>query len=158
MIAEFEGFRAELYDDPAGHCTIGYGHLVHRGPRDGTEPEEFRRGITTAHARRLLRADARPAGDAVNSLVTVPLSQPQFDALTSFVYNLGAGSLEGSKLLKRLNAGEYDAVPEELAKWVHAGGKPLAGLVRRRLVEGKLFSMGTYPGKARRAKKALPTR
>lgn len=145
LIAQFEGFSAKLYDDPAGHCTIGFGHLVHHGPINGSEPEAFRQGITRTEARRLLREDARPAGDAVNDLVKVSLSQQQFDALTSFVYNLGEGNLVASQLLRRLNAGEYDAVPEELAKWVHAGGKELPGLVKRRQVEGVLFRTGVYP-------------
>lgn len=145
MIAQFEGFSAKLYNDPAGHCTIGYGHLVHRGPTNGSEPESFRKGLTQAEGLRLLREDARPAGDSVNSLVKVALSQRQFDALTSFVFNLGPGSLASSQLLKRLNAGEYDAVPEELAKWVHAGGKVLPGLVARRRAEGVLFTAGAYP-------------
>ncbi|HEX6246349.1 MAG TPA: peptidoglycan DD-metalloendopeptidase family protein [Nocardioidaceae bacterium] len=154
MIGEFEGFRGELYDDPAGHCTIGYGHLVHKGACNGSEPAAFKKGLTQAEARRLLREDARPAGDAVNRLVTVPLSQAQFDALTSFVYNLGAGSLAESQLLRRLNAGEYDAVPTELAKWVNAGGKKLPGLVKRRAAEGGLFATGTYPGARPRARAA----
>jgi lysozyme len=155
MIAEFEGFRSGLYDDPAGHCTIGYGHLVHKGRCNGSELEAFRRGISEQEARRLLRQDARPAGDAVNSLVTVPLSQPQFDALTSFVYNLGVGNFAGSQLLKRLNAGEYDAVPTELAKWVHAGGNRLEGLVRRRAAEGRLFTTGKYLGQGKRGVPAV---
>jgi GH24 family phage-related lysozyme (muramidase) len=145
MIGQFEGFRAKLYNDPAGHATIGYGHLVHRGPIDGTEPAEFRRGITQATGRRLLREDARPAGNAVNLLVSVPLSQQQFDALTSFVFNLGSASLASSHLLARLNAGDYAAVPDELAKWVHAGGQVLPGLVSRRHAEGVLFATGVYP-------------
>lgn len=145
MIAEFEGFSGTLYNDPAGHCTIGYGHLVHHGQVNGTEPEAFRTGITRVEARRLLRDDARPAGDAVSDMVKVPLNQQQFDALTSFVYNLGRGNFARSQLLKRLNAGEYDAVPVELAKWVHAGGKELPGLVERRRAEGVLFRAGVYP-------------
>ncbi|NUR06825.1 MAG: lysozyme [Nocardioidaceae bacterium] len=145
MIGEFEGFSGRLYNDPAGHCTIGYGHLVHRGPINGAEPQRFSRGITESQGRRLLREDARPAGEAVSSLVRVPLSQQQFDALCSFTYNLGAGNLRRSQLLKRLNAGEYDAVPEELSKWVNAGGRELPGLVRRRRAEGVLFRAGSYP-------------
>lgn len=144
LIAEFEGFSPRLYDDPAGHCTIGYGHLVHKGACDGSEPPRFKQGLSRSEARQLLREDARPAGNTVNSLVKVPLTQPQFDALTSFVYNLGAGALAESQLLKRLNNGEYDAVPEEMAKWVHAGGQKLEGLVRRRSAEGQLFATGKY--------------
>jgi GH24 family phage-related lysozyme (muramidase) len=150
LIAKFEGFSAQLYDDPAGHCTIGYGHLVHKGPCNGSEPSRFASGLTQSEARQLLRADARPAGNAVNALVKVPLSQPQFDALTSFVYNLGPGNLASSQLLRRLNNGEYDAVPEELAKWVNAGGRRLEGLVRRRGAEGKVFATGRYSRRTQR--------
>lgn len=61
FIGAFEGFSATLYNDPAGHCTIGYGHLVHLGNCDGSEPAEFKRGITRKRAARLLREDARAA-------------------------------------------------------------------------------------------------
>lgn len=58
FIADWEGFRGQLYNDPAGHCTIGFGHLVHHGPCNGTEPERFKRGLTRAQALALLREDA----------------------------------------------------------------------------------------------------
>ena len=144
FIAGFEGFRGELYNDAAGHCTIGYGHLVHHGAIDGSEPDEFKRGITEARARELLRDDAATAAAAVRRLVAVPLDQGQFDALASFTFNLGAGNLAESTLRKKLNKGRYDAVPSELARWNKAGGKVLAGLTRRREAEGRLFSHGTY--------------
>ena len=144
FVAGFEGFRGELYDDAAGHCTIGFGHLVHHGPRDGTEPAEFRRGISRERGLELLRADARQAAAAVERLVRVPLSQEQFDALVSFAFNVGTGALEGSTLLQELNAGRYDAVPTQLLRWVKAGGRTLEGLVRRRRAEGRLFGQGAY--------------
>ena len=68
----------------------------------------------------------------------------QFDALVSFVFNVGAGAFGGSTLLRRLNQGEYKAVPAELMRWVNSGGRPLPGLVRRRQAEGVLFSRGAY--------------
>ena len=74
----------------------------------------------------------------------VPLNQAQFDALVSFAFNLGAGALETSTLLKKLNAGKYAAVPQEFEKWVKAGGKTLPGLVRRRTAEAQLFEKGVY--------------
>lgn len=144
FIGRHEGFRADLYDDPAGHCTIGYGHLVHRGPCNGSEPAEFRAGITKARALQLLQEDAGTAAAAINRSVAVPLSQHQFDALVSFVFNVGTGAFAESTLLKRLNQGDYDAVPGELDKWVNAGGKRLQGLVNRRAAEGRLFANGTY--------------
>lgn len=144
FIAAFEGFRGKLYDDAAGHCTIGYGHLVHRGPTNGSEPEEFKRGITRERALELLREDAAAAAAEIGRSVKVPLTQQQFDALVCFAFNVGNGAFRDSTLLRRLNAGEYDAVPSELGRWVKAGGRTLQGLVRRRGAEGRLFTTGTY--------------
>lgn len=144
FIAGFEGFRARLYDDAAGHATIGYGHLVHHGPCNGSEPAEFRRGISRERALELLHADAERAVEAVRRGVKVPLSQEQFDALVSFVFNVGGGGFARSTLLRELNARNYDAVVPQLARWVKAGGQTLAGLVRRRAAEGRLFAEGTY--------------
>lgn len=144
FIAQFEGFRANLYNDAAGHATIGFGHLVHRGRVDGSEPAEFKAGISRERALKLLRTDAQGAGSTIERAVTVPLNQAQFDALVSFVFNVGGGALQKSTLLRRLNAGEFDAVPAELAKWNKAGGRVLPGLTRRREAEGRLFSTGRY--------------
>ncbi len=144
FIAKHEGLRLNLYNDPAGHCTIGVGHLVHLGNCNGSEPAEFRSGISEQRAYELLRSDANTAVQAVKNLVQVPLNQAQFDALTSFTFNLGAGNLQQSDLLERLNNGEYDAVPAELNRWVYGGGVVLPGLVARRQAEGKLFSTGAY--------------
>jgi GH24 family phage-related lysozyme (muramidase) len=145
LIAGFEGFRAELYNDAAGHCTIGYGHLVHHGRCDGSEPAEFRKGITREQALDLLLEDAAQAADAVNRNVQVALSQDQFDALVSFVFNVGAGAFGESTLLRMLNEGRYDAVPKQLDRWVKADGRTLEGLVRRRKAEGALFREGPTP-------------
>jgi lysozyme len=141
FIAEHEGIEYNLYNDPAGHCTIGIGHLVHRGNCDGssTSEQEFLGGITRDQAFELLESDVAIAEQAVNTYVTVPLTQVQFDALVSFTYNLGTGNFKKSDLLKKLNAGQYDAVPQELNKWVYGGGKILPGLVTRRNDEGVLF-------------------
>ncbi len=147
FIARFEGFRAKLYNDPATppNATIGFGHLVHAGPIDGSEPAELKQGITKQQALALLQTDCAGAAAAVSSCVKVPLNQQQFDALVSFTFNLGAGNLQQSTLLKKLNAGDYDAVPSELARWVHAGKNVLPGLVTRRAAEGTLFATGAYP-------------
>jgi len=141
FITSHEGLRLELYNDPAGHATIGVGHLVHLGPIDGRASEaEFANGITRAEAMDLLREDVGTAEDAVRRLVDVPLNQNQFDALVSFTFNLGEGNLQSSTLLRRLNQGEYDAVPSELNRWTRGGGQVLPGLVRRRAEEGELFT------------------
>lgn len=145
LIGRFEGFVPHLYDDVAGHCTIGYGHLVHLGRCDGREPAEFRAGIDEQRALELLREDAAGAAAAVRAAVAVPLTQEQFDALVSFVFNVGAGAFARSTLLRRLGAGAYDAVPVELVRWVHAGGAVSAGLAARRRAEAALFRDGRYP-------------
>jgi lysozyme len=144
FVARFEGTILRLYNDPTNNATIGVGHLVHMGPINGTEPGEFRSGITRARALELLEEDARAAAEAVRRLIKVPLKQHQVDALVSFTFNSGEGALRTSTLRKRLNAGEYDAVPHELGRWVFSQGKKLPGLVRRRQAEGVLFSEGRY--------------
>jgi lysozyme len=144
FIGHFEGFSARLYNDPAGHCTIGFGHLVHLGAINGKEPAEFKAGITRERGLEILRQDARTASDAIARLVRPPLNQPQRDALISFTFNLGTGALETSTLLRLLNGGDYASVPAQLNRWTKAGGRQLPGLVARRKAEGALFSRGVY--------------
>ncbi|MBA2332233.1 MAG: glycoside hydrolase family protein, partial [Actinobacteria bacterium] len=139
LIATFEGFRGKLYNDVANHCTIGYGHLVHHGPIDGSEPAEFRAGISQERALDLLQEDAAKAAAEIKRSVKVPLSQCQFDALVSFAFNVGNGAFSESTLLRLLNEGRYDAVEEQLARWNKAGGKTLQGLANRRAAEAKFF-------------------
>jgi lysozyme len=93
----------------------------------------------------LLRADAATAVTAVNRLVTVPLNQTQFDALVSFVFNLGEGSFSRSTLLTRINEGaDSEQIRAEFLRWNRAGGRELRGLTRRRAAEADLFIDGTY--------------
>ena len=139
FIAEHEGMRLNLYNDPANHATIGVGHLVHQGPICGNEPEEFKCGISKERAMEILRSDVITAENAVNKLVKVPLNQNQFDALVSFVFNIGETQFTSSTLLAKLNNQDYKAVPSELNRWVHGGGKKLPGLINRRRDEGNLF-------------------
>jgi GH24 family phage-related lysozyme (muramidase) len=145
LISEFEGMRERLYNDPAGHCTIGIGHLVHRGRCNGNEPAEFKRGITRGRAYQLLQTDSKRFENAVNGL-GVPLNQNQFDALVSFTYNLGPGPIvEKTGIRAALKARRYKDVPREMKKWVKAGGKTLPGLVRRRNAEARLFVAPAAP-------------
>lgn len=132
LIARYEGFSATPYICPAGYRTIGYGHMLRAG-----EGMEY---LDEDAARELLREDARIAERAVRSLIRVPLSQNQFDALTSFTFNLGGGALQRSTLRRVLNRGEYAQVPHELMRWVRAGGRVLNGLKARRAAEAKLYS------------------
>lgn len=131
LIKHFEGCRLVGYRDPVGVPTIGWGH---------TGPDVWiGKHISQAQADRLLAEDLEYFEDAVNDLVTVPLSQFEFDALVSFAYNAGTGSLASSTLLRKLNRGNRRSVPRQLMRWVYAGGTVFQGLVRRRRAEGKLF-------------------
>lgn len=144
FIGRFEGFRGRLYNDPAGHCTIGFGHLVHYGPCDGHEPPFYRQGLTRTEALVLLRNDAATRSAAVRQLVRPELNQHEHDALVAFVFNVGAGAFKGSTLLRRLNAGDRTSVPAQLMRWTRAGSQTLPGLVTRRRAEGRLFATGDY--------------
>lgn len=149
LIKQFEGFSSKLYNDPAGHCTIGYGTLVHRDNCNGNESDEFKKGISEERGTELLKLEANKFSGTVNNSVTVPLNQNQFDALVSFVYNIGPAAFGESTLLKKLNNGSYDSVPSELRKWVKGGGKVLPGLVKRREQEANLFIKSTaLPGES----------
>jgi len=132
LIKTSEGFRPQVYPDGVGKPTIGYGHLLHPG-------ETFPIGITEAQATTLLLTDVAYAEHALEHLVKVPLTQGQYDALTSFTFNEGAGKLQGSTLLKLLNKGQYDAAGQQLLKWVYAGGLVEPGLFIRRNAELTLW-------------------
>ena len=145
LVKRFEGFRAEAYLCPAGVWTIGYGHT---GDVDSDQT------ITENLAEELLRDDISEACAAVERLVEIELNENQFASLASFAFNAGAGSLSTSTLRRKLNAGNYDAVPSELNRWVKATDpvtgkkRTLAGLVRRRAAEGELWLTpdGDTPG------------
>ncbi|MEY2654204.1 MAG: hypothetical protein RLZZ524_1232, partial [Pseudomonadota bacterium] len=131
LIKGFEALRLEAYKDAAGVWTIGYGHAG-QDVREGDT-------ITEAEAERLLRLDLLSAELAVQRLVRAPLNQHQFDALVSLTYNIAAGNLAGSTLLRLLNSGNYPHAAQQFNLWVHAGGQRLKGLERRRAAERFLF-------------------
>ena len=146
FIADHEKFMPNLYNDGAGHCTIGYGHLVHLGPCNGSVGG-FLKGISHAKGMELLKADGAKAAGAVNRYISVPLNQHQFDSLTSFTFNTGSGALRDSTLRRLLNQGDYSSVPGQMNRWVRGGGRVMGGLVKRRAAEGAMFSSGSYkPG------------
>lgn len=130
LIKSFEGLRLSAYKDVVGVVTIGYGTTA--GVKMGDT-------ITKECAEELLREDVKRFEAQVLRLVKVPLTQGQHDALVSFVYNLGAGNLSNSTLLRLLNAGDYAGAAAQFDRWNKAGGKTLAGLVRRRAAERALF-------------------
>lgn len=130
LVKASEGVRLTAYQDSSGVWTIGYGHTA-----NVVEGQT----ITQAQANNLLMLDLATAADAVNRLVTVPLTQNQFDALVDFVFNEGEGKFARSTLLKLLNQRNYQAAAAQLPMWCMAGGEVLAGLVTRRAAERALF-------------------
>lgn len=122
-IASFEGYRGEAYKDVAGVPTIGYG-----------ETEGVVMGQTTTPERALIQLlkSVNSHSDQIRPLINVPLYQHEFDAYSSFAYNVGVNNFKNSTLRKKLNAGDYVGACEELKRWVYAGGKKRAGLVKRR--------------------------
>ena len=130
LIKHFEGCELNAYKCPAGVWTIGYGHI--KGVSEGMS-------ITQEQAEQMLLDELKEYENYINELVTVNLSQNQFDALVSWVYNLGPANLKSSTLLKVLNSGDYVGVPDQIERWNKAGGKVLEGLIRRRQAESSLF-------------------
>lgn len=130
LIKEFEGFRANAYLCSAGVPTIGYGHT--RGVKLGDV-------CTREEAEEWLKEDVEAAERCVNQTVAVPLTENEFSALVSFVFNLGCGNFRKSTLLKLLNESRHDEAAMEFRRWDRAGGMVLAGLTKRRLAEQRLF-------------------
>jgi GH24 family phage-related lysozyme (muramidase) len=137
LIKSFEGCKLTAYQCPAKKCTIGYGHT---GKVDGTAITKGMR-VTEAKAIELLKVDLISFEKSVNNLVKVKLTENQFAALVSFTYNVGAGNLKRSTLLRKLNAGDYIGAATEFVKWNKAGGIVLTGLTRRRKEEQALFML-----------------
>jgi lysozyme len=133
LIKAHEGFSSKWYVCPAGKTTIGYGHVKRQGDGVGEGP------ITEARAAEILVQDAATAVGDVRRYVEAPLNQNQFDALVSFVYNVGAANFKGSTLLKKLNAGDYESAAANFPRWIYANRKPLEGLRKRRAAERALF-------------------
>ncbi|MDE9434478.1 lysozyme [Xenorhabdus bovienii] len=132
-IKSYEGLRLHAYPDPATGAepwTIGYGHTK------GVKPEQV---ITEQQAEIFLHEDLIPIYAEIQRIVKVPLTQGQFDALCSFIFNLGIGNFIHSTLLKKLNLADYQGAAEEFLKWDRADGRVLADLRVRRASEQKMF-------------------
>ena len=136
LLKKFEGCKLKAYRCPANVCTIGYGHTSAAGAPQVADGMI----ITQADAEDILKRDIVKYEIAVMDLVKVKLTQNQFDVLVDFAYNAGVGNLKSSTMLKKVNAGDLDAVPAELMKWTKGGGKVLPGLVRRRQAAGAWWS------------------
>ena len=131
ILKYFEGCKLTAYQDSVGVWTIGYGHT--KGVYNGMT-------ITQEEAEQMLLTELEEYEGYIENMVTVPLTQNQFDALVVWIYNLGPTNFKNSTLLKELNAGNYNAAGQEITRWNKAGGKVLAGLVKRREAEAKLFN------------------
>jgi lysozyme len=129
-----EGLRLQAYQDSAGLWTIGYGHLLTKDElRSGKVlGVDWRDGITPPTADALLANDLYTATDAIAEFVRVPLLQCQFDALTSFVYNIGDGAFQDSTLLRLLNTDRFAEIPAQMRRWIHSAGHVDPILVERR--------------------------
>lgn len=139
LIRKFEGLKLRPYLDVAGVPTIGYGATY---GVDGKRVSLEHRAITEDEALELLSRDTGRSAAAVDRLVYADIDGAQRGALTSFAFNLGAGALQASTLLRRVNGYEWDDVPFQFSRWIYAGGRPLAGLIRRRAAEARFWSHG----------------
>lgn len=138
LIKRFEGFRSKPYKCPAGVWTIGYGTT--RGVTAST-PE-----VSEAEAEALLRKDVAGFETQLAGFLPTTLKQNQYDAIVSFVYNLGVPAFKNSTLFRIIATFPNDKkrIKAEFGRWVHAGGKRLDGLVKRRAAEAELYCEGDY--------------
>lgn len=140
LIKRFEGLELESYLDIADVWTIGYGHTETAGPNQR---------ISEREAEDLLKRDLKPREKAVDQLTNVPLNQNEFDALVSFVYNVGIDAYRGSTARKRLNKGDRLGAADALTWWnkatVDGVLRPVTGLTRRRAAERGIFITPVNP-------------
>ena len=131
LTEQFEGCKLTAYPDVKGVLTIGYGHIagVHVGMT-----------CTQTQAEAWLQQDIQWASDRVNVEVHISLTQPEFDSLVDFVFNCGCGNFDNSTLLKLINKDDLTDAANEFDKWDEAGGKVVAGLLRRRQAEAAMFA------------------
>lgn len=130
FIKTWEGFSLTAYQCSSGTWTVGVGHT--KGVEEGDV-------ISAQAAEDFLTKDIAWAENAVNLFVKVPLKQNQFDALVSFIFNVGREAFRTSTLLRLLNEKKYEEAAEEFLRWDKSGGVVSLGLVRRREAERNLF-------------------
>lgn len=146
LFQAWEGLELNEYIDSGGAPTIGVGHLMTRSERMSGKiiikgkAVVYRNGLTTDQCWDLLDQDLDSAENTVNNAVKIGLNQNQFDALVSFVFNIGETAFRTSTLLKVLNAGNFDQVPTQLRRWIRDNGKVVKGLINRREKEITLWN------------------
>jgi lysozyme len=131
LTEQFEGCSLTAYQDSGGVWTLGYGHTA--GVAQGMT-------CTQAQAEAWLTQDIQWGVAVVNNLVTVQLTQGEFDALVDFVFNVGSGNFASSTMLRMLDAGNFAGAADQFARWDLAGGQVVAGLLRRRIAEEGEFN------------------
>lgn len=137
FICSYEKFDSKVYEDSGGNDTIGYGHKVEPG-------ESFpANGITKEAGEELFKNDAQSKVAAVNTALTVQVTQNEFDALVSFCFNIGAGAFQNSTVLQNVNTSKPVTLDDFLL-FKKTGGQVSQGLVNRRNDEYELFSAGDY--------------
>jgi lysozyme len=146
LIADFEGWEPRAYNDAVGYCTIGYGHLIALKSCRSIELGEFSSELSMEAGLKLLEEDTAKARLAVLRQVKVDMTDEQFGAVTSFVFNVGAGNFGKSTLLRLLNDEQPDLAVKQFGRWVSARGRVLPGLVARRSCEAALFDGRTVTG------------
>lgn len=130
LIKESEGLRLEAYLCPANIPTIGWGH---------TNGVKLGQHITVQQAEDMLVDDIAPIERLLNGL-KINFRQEQFDALVSWIFNFGEGKFKGSTMYKRIIANAKDEeITDQMVKWINAAGRPLLGLIKRRVAEANLF-------------------
>ncbi len=136
LVAQMEGYRPFIYKDAVGIPTVGYGHVVKKG-------EKIPQPLLPEDAYALLLQDLNDHAQTMSKDIKVPLKQNQYDALSSFVFNVGNGAFRKSTLLKVLNKEDHQSVPHQLRRWDKAGGRQLRGLTYRRELEASLYAYNT---------------
>ena len=158
LIKEVEGKRNTAYNDSGGASTIGIGHLLTKSERVSgkivikygnphtNETISYANGISDKHVYALFQYDLIPVESIISLGVKVPLTQYQYDALCSFIFNIGINAFASSTLVKVLNSGDYDGVPKQMRRWVYDNGKVIDGLKNRREKEIIMWK-GQWNGK-----------
>lgn len=133
FVKKWEGFRAKAYQCTSGIWTIGYGHT------GGVHPDDQ---IDMENARQVLASDLQDVQNRLIEYLNVSVTSGQFIALMSLAFNVGVRAVSMSKLLRKLNEGDEEGAADEFLDWTKAGGKELAGLVKRRREEREYFLRG----------------
>ena len=147
LIKSFESFEPDVYNDPTGNPTVGWGHLCDDA---SCSDVSYSIPLSDADGEKLLQDDLKQFRDCItlDTTSSVTLNANQYGALVSWAFNVGCGNTGSSSLIARLNAGDAPntVAAEELPKWNKASGQVLPGLTRRRAAEVDLFKTATSDG------------